>query len=189
MLHRAQPIARVAGELAEGACAEVTELVMLQVSPDVLRRVELGSIGGQVLQLNRALEAFDVVAHHLTAMRGQPIPDHQYLAADVPTQGVKELHDLRPLDRTREEPEVKAIEGDTGHRRELVPVEVILQHGRFAPWRPAAHLGWPLAQSRFVDEDDDPALFSGVFFNAGQRTRFQRRIASSSRSSDSSGAG
>src|SRR5262249_5936871 len=78
---------------------------------------------------------------------------------------------------------VKAIEGDTGHRRELVPVEVILQHGRFAPWRPAAHLGWPLAQSRFVDEDDDPALFSGVFFNAGQRTRFQRRIASSSRSS------
>src|SRR5262249_15231868 len=76
-------------------------------------------------------------AHHLTAMRGQPIPDHQYLAADVPTQGVKELHDLRPLDRTREEPEVKAIEGDTGHRRELVPVEVILQHGRCAPGRPA----------------------------------------------------
>src|SRR5262249_5771655 len=78
---------------------------------------------------------------------------------------------------------VEAVKGDTGHRRELVPVEVILQHGGLTAGRPTAHLGGPLAQSRFVDEDDHSALFSSVFFNAGQRSRFQRRIAASSRSS------
>src|SRR6516162_3526147 len=183
MLHRAQPIARAAGEFAKGACAEVTELVLLQVSPDVLRRVELGSVGWQELQLNRSFETLDVIAHHLAAMRGQPIPDHEYFAADLPTQGVEELDDLRSLNRSREQSEVEAIEGDTGHRRELVPIEVILQHRGFTPRRPTPHPGRSLAQSRLVDEDYDSALFSGVFFSAGQRTRFQRRIAPSSRSS------
>jgi len=39
-----------------------------------------------------------------------------------------------------------------------------------------------LAQSRFVDKNDRASLFLGVFFSAGQRTRFQRRIAFSLRS-------
>src|SRR5450759_1248756 len=43
--------------------------------------------------------------------------------------------------------------------------------------------GGPLAQSRLVDEDDDPSLFCSVFFRAGQRVCFQRLIAASSRSS------
>src|SRR6516165_4270929 len=106
-LHRAQPVTRAAGKRPEGACAEVAELVLLQVSPDVFRRIELGSVGRQVLQLNGAVETLDVVAHQLTAMRGQPVPDHQHLAADVSTQGVQELDDLRSLDRSREESKVE----------------------------------------------------------------------------------
>ena len=40
----------------------------------------------------------------------------------------------------------------------------------------------PLTQPAFVDEDDGLVLACGVFFNAGKRRFFQRRIASSFRS-------
>src|SRR6185437_3127637 len=79
--------------------------------------------------------------------------------------------------------EVETLKSDTGDRRELVPVEVVLQDRGLAARCPTTNLSRSFAQSRLVDEDDDSSLFSGVFFNSGQRTRFQRRIAPSSRSS------
>jgi hypothetical protein len=36
------------GKLAEGARTKVAQLMVLQMSPDILRRVELGSIGGEI---------------------------------------------------------------------------------------------------------------------------------------------
>jgi hypothetical protein len=40
----------------------------------------------------------------------------------------------------------------------------------------------PLAQPTFVDEDDGAPLAERFFLSRGQRTRFQYRMASSSRS-------
>ena len=111
------------------------------------------------------------------------VPDHQHLTSDLPPQGVEKLNQLRTLDRTWKESEVEALESDPSDRRELVPVEVILQDRGVAARCPTANLSRSFAQSRFVDKDDDSPLFSGVFFNSGQRTRFQRRIPASSRSS------
>jgi hypothetical protein len=182
-LHGAQSVACAKGELAEAACAEIAELMMLKVPPEVLGGVELRSVGRQILDLDRSLEALHVVAHELAAVRGQAIPDYQHFVPDLPAEGVEKLDHLRTLDRSREEPEVEAVEGNAGDRRELMPVEVVLENRGLTAWGPATHLGRPLAQSRLVDEDDDPALFLSVFFSAGQRSRFQRRIAPSSRSS------
>jgi hypothetical protein len=44
-----------------------------------------------------------------------------------------------------------------------MPVEVILQHWRLANRSPSSHPSRPLAQSGLVYEDDDSALFCGVF--------------------------
>ncbi len=114
-------------EFSESARAEVAQLMLLQVPPDVLRRVEFGCIGGQVLELDRTFETFDVVAHELTAVSGQAVPDHQNLASDLPTQRVKKFNQLLSLDRPRIESEVEALKGDASDRRQLVPIEMILQ--------------------------------------------------------------
>jgi hypothetical protein len=170
-LHGAQAVACAVGKLAKGARAEVAQFMLLQMPPDVLRRVEFRSVGWQVLQLDRPLEALHVVAHKLTAVSRQAVPDHQHLAPDLPTQGVEKLNELRALDCSRKESEVEALESDASDRRELVPVEMVLQNRSVAARGPTANLSRSFAQSRFVDEDDDSALFSGVFFYCGQRTR------------------
>jgi len=162
-LHGPQAVACAMGELAESTRAEVAQLMLLQMSPDVLRGVELGCVGWEVFELDRAFEALDVVAHELAAVSGQAVPNHQHFTSDLPPQGVEKLNQLRTLDRTWKESEVETLKSDTGDRRELVPVEVVLQDRGLAARGPTANLGRSFAQSRLVDEDDDSALFSGFF--------------------------
>ena len=95
----------------------------------------------------------------------------------------EELDDLRAADRSRKQAEVEVPPRHPRHRRQHLPVEVILQHRRLSPWRPSAAAVRALAQSAFVDEDDGAPLFLGFFLISGQRCCFQRRILSSSRSS------
>jgi hypothetical protein len=89
--------------------------------------------------------------------------DDQQRLADLLPQGVRELDNLRALDGAGEEPEIEALEGDAGDDRELMPIEVMPQNGCFALGRPGAHRRGALAQSGFVDEDDDSSLFRSVF--------------------------
>src|SRR5439155_7386313 len=95
----------------------------------------------------------------------------------------EELDDLWAADRSRKQAEVEVPPRHPRHRRQHLPVEVILQHRRLSPWRPSAAAVRALAQSAFVDEDDSSPLFLGFFLIYGQRCCFQRRILSSSRSS------
>jgi hypothetical protein len=172
-LHGPQAVACAMGKLAEGARTKVAQLMVLQMSPDILRRVELGSIGGEILQLDRSFEAIDVVAHELAAMSGQTVPDHQHFLPDLPPQGVEKLNQLRTFDRPWKESEVEALKSDPGDCRELVPVEVVLQDRGLPARSPTANLSGSFAQSRLVDEDNDSALFSGVFL-----TRASERASS-----------
>ena len=94
----------------------------------------------------------------------------------------EEVDDLAGPDGAGIEAEVEAPPRDAGDHRELAPGEVELQLGRFAAGRPRAGDGGPLAQSAFIDKDDGSLVFSGLFFSAGQVWRFQRAMASSSRS-------
>ena len=90
---------------------------------------------------------------------------------------------LRAPDAAREQPEVEVPPGDPRDGRERRPVEVKLQHGRLAAWRPGPHPMGALAQSALVDEDDRLPPACGVFFSTGHRSRFHRRMAASFRSS------
>jgi hypothetical protein len=141
-LHGAQAIASTGFEVVEVGGATVAEFVMLQMTPDVFGRIELRCIGRQLLDLDGAVQCFQVVAHESRAMRGQSVPDDQQRLAELLPESMQELDDLRTLDGPWKQPEVETPESDAGDDRQLVPVEVVLQDRRLALGSPSAHTGW-----------------------------------------------
>lgn len=57
------------------------------------------------------------VAPQAGTIRGEPVPDDQKLATNVRLQGFEEFDNLQTLDRSGEEPEVKAPEAQTDDHR------------------------------------------------------------------------
>src|ERR1700676_193887 len=97
-------------------------------------------------------------------------------------QMLEELDHLRTFDGAWKEPKVKVPPRYPRHCRQRFPVEVVLQHRSLSPRRPGAAAMGPFAEPALVDENYDPALLFGLFFNSGQRAFFQRWMAFSSRS-------
>src|SRR5665213_92082 len=62
-LHRAQMTACTLRQMAEVTSAEVRQGVLLEVSPDVLDRVEFGCIGGQELKDDGTTLRLHMLAH------------------------------------------------------------------------------------------------------------------------------
>jgi len=123
-----------------------------------------------------------VLPHQAALVSPQAIPHHQQRSGDVPSQGLQELHPLRAADRSGKEAEVEVPPPQPSHRRQHLPVEGILQHGRLSLGRPGAATMGSLAQPAFVDEDDRAAFPLGFFLIPGQRRFFQCWIVSSLRS-------
>src|SRR5690242_13197700 len=93
----------------------------------------------------------------------------------------QKLDHLRSFDASRKESEIEAPEGNSGDRRKAFPVEGILQHGSFTARSPSANPVRSLAQTALVHKHYGALLLLGFFFISGQRTCFQRRMATSSR--------
>jgi hypothetical protein len=139
--------------------------------------------GGQVLELDPASLAGDKLSHHPAAMGLRTIPDQQQLARQVAQQMTQEVHYLRGANGSSVKSEIEIPPSDAGHRREHLPVEMILQHRSLSARGPGAHPMRSLAQPALVDKDDDAPLAERFFLIRGQPTRFQYRMASWSRSS------
>src|SRR3977135_3821490 len=125
----------------------------------------------------------DKVPYQVAAMTGQAVPNDQQLIRQMTHQMFEELDHLRTLDGAGEEPKVKVPPRHPCHCRQSFPVEVVLQHRGVSPRRPGAAAMGPFAEPALVDENYDPALIFGLFFNSAQRAFFQRWMAFSSRSS------
>ena len=110
------------------------------------------------------------------------IPDYQQSARQMTQQMGKEVHHLRGADGSLVKPEIEVPPSDASEGRKHLPVEMILQPWGLSARGPRAHPMGPLAQPTFVDEDDGAPLAERFFLSRGQRTRFQYRMASSSRS-------
>lgn len=91
-------------------------------------------------------------------MGRQPIPDDQQLAIHLPLRVSQEVEGLWCVNGAAIEPKVELLPGDPGDRRQHVPVEAQLQHGRLPTGCPGPHSMRLFAQSRFVDEDDRAAF-------------------------------
>src|SRR5438270_13647431 len=68
----------------------------------------------------------------------------------------EKLDDLRTTDRSWKQSEVEVPPGHARHRRQRLPVKVILQHRRLSAWRPGTAAVRALAQSALVDEERPP---------------------------------
>jgi hypothetical protein len=112
-LHRLQSVTRELGELAEIMHAEVCQLMFLEVTPNIFGGIELRGIAEQALDLNRAMDPIEVVAHPPAAMGGEPVPDDQQLALDLLLEGAQKCDDLRALEGAREKKGPVAIVPET----------------------------------------------------------------------------
>ncbi len=155
---------------------------MLPVRPDALDRVQFGSVRGQILQLDAAIETAQEVLDNPATVRRQPVPDDQKRPAEVAHQRLEEIHNLRRLHGSGIQPKVKVPERQPRNRRQAFPIEIVFQDRSLASGRPSATAMGPLAQSAFVDENDCAPLLAGFFLMPGQVFFFQVRICSSFRS-------
>lgn len=127
--------------------------------------------------------------HGAALMRRQAIPDQDGAApTPFPLQVVQEFDERHVvvtvrsrLEEERTAPEVPPKPYGHGDG-ELLPIESVDQHGRFASGRPRAADRGALRDAALVLEDDPGAAAPSVFFTAGQRMRSQCRIAPSFRS-------
>src|SRR5258708_1526473 len=116
-------------------------------------------------------------------MTGQAVPNEQQLIRQMTHQMSEELDHLRTLDCAGKEPKEKVPPRHPPHCRQKLPVEGVLQHGGVSPRRRGGAAMGPFAEPALVDENYDPALIFGLFFNSGQRAFSQRWMAFSSRAS------
>src|SRR5271167_3024382 len=180
-LHGFQSTSGEGADLADGVQAQVGQFALFHVAPDVLARIEFGSVSGQALDHDVSIERFDVLGDYATTMGRQTIPNHQQLAADLLGQRLQEFDELRTADGASVHAEVEIPEADTGDHRQLLPIEAVLQHRCLTFRRPSLDPSGALAQSAFVDEDDGAPFAAGLFFSAGQRLARHCLIAASSR--------
>src|SRR5438477_1862378 len=160
----------------------IRKFVLLPVAPDVFHRIQFGSVGGKILDLDSAVELVDIVAHETAAVGRQTVPDQKQRLANVLHERLQKIDDLRTLYRTSVQPEIETQEREYSNRRQTLPVEIELEDGGLPAGRPRATPMRPLAQSAFVDEDDRAPFSARFFLIAGHFFLFQLRISSSLRS-------
>src|ERR1022692_2536109 len=100
---------------------------MFPIAPDVLHRIEFRRVGGQVLKIDPASLAGDKLSHQPAAMGLRTIPDQQQLARQVAQQMTQEVHYFGRANGSLVKPKIEVPPSDAGHRREQLPVEMILQ--------------------------------------------------------------
>jgi hypothetical protein len=156
--------------------------MLLPVSPDIFDRIEFRRVGGEPFQR----DATQLIRHEFldpsATVSREPIPNDEKIAREVAHQVAQEFHHLRAFDRSWVQAEIEGPTRNARDDRERAPVEVVLENRSLASGSPASTTVGPLAQSALVDEDDRLPSTPRVFFSAGQRSRFQRRMAASSRS-------
>ena len=179
--HPAEGLPGGPAQLGEVLWAQIGQLMLFAVAPDVFHGVKLRCVSGQVFQMDVPTLSGYKRAHQATTVDRQPVPNNQQLGTNVPLEVFQELDDLRGLDGPGEKAEVEIPEGNPRHGRKTLPVERVLQDRRLATRSPSADPVRALAQTAFVHKHYGALFAEGLFFNSGQRTRFQRRIAGSSR--------
>lgn len=155
--------------------------MLLAVAPNVFNRIKLRCVGRQEFQFDSAPLVGDKFTHQPAAMNRKTIPDDRQFATNVALKVFQELNDLWRLDTAGKKPEVEVPDRNARHGRKAFPVEGVLEHWGLAARCPGADPVRSFAQTAFVHKHYGSALLERFFFISGQRTRFQRWMAASSR--------
>jgi hypothetical protein len=90
-------------QFAESLRTKVAKFMVLPVAPDVLHRIKLRSIGGQVLNTDDAILLGHKVLDQPATMRFGAVPNHQKLLFDVTLKMGEKLNNLRAFNTARME--------------------------------------------------------------------------------------
>src|SRR6202035_4158308 len=104
-------------ELSEVMGAEVRQLMMFPIAPDVLYRIEFGGVARQPLDREPTALHAEKFADQPRPMCRKPVPDHHQLAGQMTQQVTEEVDDLRCANGRRIEPEVKTPPSHSGGGR------------------------------------------------------------------------
>lgn len=158
------------------------------VGPDGFVGVELRGVGRKAFEMQPRKPATDF-SNPFSFVNAGVVPDHDDVPAEVAQQVPEELADLVVPDVLGVALEVQAdaptpgCKGDArDHGDAIVPV-AMMKDGRLAARSPGLSHRGDQEEARLVDEDDVGTQPRSVFFTLGQVRRFQRSMASSSRSS------
>jgi len=155
--------------------------------PDALIRVQLGGVGGEAFQVEAGKPAAEL-ADGLAPMGAPIVPEDNDVPAQVPEEVAQERAGLRLLDVlpmplvVQAEAPLPRAEGHPGDDGELVAPRPVPQHRGLPPGGPGLAHGGDQQEPRLVYEDEVGPQPCGVFFTWGQRVRFHRAMAGSSRS-------
>jgi hypothetical protein len=155
---------------------------MFPVAPKVFDRIEFRGVGGQILDLEPAVQAAYEFRHQVAAVCRKPVPEDQQGTGEMLQQMGQELDDFFFTDGRPENLEVEVPQSHARNDGDGLPVEMVLQHWRLAARSPSTAAMRPLAQSALVDEDDRAAFCLGFFLMTGQRLVFHSWMAASLRS-------
>jgi len=116
------------------------------------------------------------------------VPDHDDVSAEVAQQVPKELADLVVPDvlgvalKVQADTPAPGSKGDARDHGDAIMPVAVTNDGRLTARSPGLSHRGDQEEARLVDEDDVGTQPRSVFFTLGQVRRFQRSMASSSRS-------
>lgn len=163
------------GEVGDVEESEVGHRVELEVGPEVLDRVELGSVGRE-MDGAQGRAGGNEGFHLLGAMHLEAVPQHDSGSAELLEKDLEEGKHLRCADvAIGMEPEVelkmvsKRRDAQRGDGRDLLMGSSALpEHRRLSPRRPASANQRRHHEAAFVEEDQEGLQPRGVFFTRGQ---------------------
>jgi len=180
-LHGLEAIASELADFANAVQAKVGDLMFLEIGPDRLDRIEFGSVGRQACNGDVAIQLLEPGLDLATAMGGDAVPDDQQRPLNLSLERAQEFDYLFGVDGSGEKAEIELPKGKSGDRRQLLPIEAVLQYGCVPAQTPGTSNAGTFAQPRFVDEDNGTTFSLGFFLSAGQVCRFQWAISASLR--------
>lgn len=170
-------------EFAHMIRREVGQLHLLEISPDPLVGIELGSVGRKILQA----EALPVITHELPdggGLVGSDVVPHQDdPAAHVAQQMPEEHEHLRGGDTSAAYQDVQlALRADARDGGELGPAGAVDDHRGLSPGSPGADACGDQAEAAFIREDQRGFLPADFFLTRGHSFWSQSWTFRSSRS-------
>ncbi len=179
-----------------GACGEadqiesrvVGERIGLEIGPEVFDRIELGCVGGQVLQMRRAGRS--ALGDELTQMRLEAIPDQHDRAAQLALQVLEKVHHAGGVDvgvgmqaEIQRHPVAAGADAHGGDGRNfLMRARALPEYRGVSAQAPGATHERRHQQAGFVEKNQCRSQARSVFFTLGQSCSIQAWMRSSSRS-------
>ncbi len=155
--------------------------------PDALVGIELRRVGREMLDMEPRMSP-PQLTQRISLVGCRVVQQHDHVPGQVPQERAQEPTDLDLPDvgqvQVVEEAQALATraDGDAGDDRDLVAPIAMAVDRRLTARRPGAQDGGDQEESRLVDEDEVGTQPRSFFFIRGHSRRFQRSIATSSRS-------